>query len=801
VEPDEAFVADRVWTDAMLDAGFSSTVVIDLERVVLQWSHAAEHFYGWRAAEIIGRDFSLVVPFERRSDIADGLAALRMGRDPKPVETIWQAKDGSEVPLRVQLTPFRDVAGRVVGACVFSFDNSDHVRTRAALAASEARYRALVGALTEFVIVVNANGEVEHPQPSWSAYTGQDFAAALGQGWRDALHPDDRQEIALQLGAGAVLAEPFTVAGRVRHESGEYRQCECRLAPMRDTKGRVAEWVGALSDVNDRHIQQLRERHFADRFHRMYGANVFGMAQGEGRTIHDANEAMLEILGRTRRDLAGGIEVPAFVPSDDALDGASLPANGEAREFEIVRADGTTAYVLASAVSLAPNPGWMAVAVDVTARKAAERASEHRALHDPLTGLPNRRLLVDRLAHALSRAARQDTLVGVLFCDLDHFKEVNDAYGHAAGDATLEAVAVRLLGLLREGDTVARAGGDEFVVVLEDLVEEAQAGRIADRVRAALARPVIFDGGELHVTCSIGVAVSAGETDRVEAVLSRADDAMYRAKEQGRDRIVVGTGTASARAERRWVERALQRALDEGAFELAFQPVFDLRDGRPIGAEALLRWTVDGETVPTVRAIAVAEESGMITRVSDWVLQEACTQFSAWRAGQQAAAYWKLHVNVSARDLADEHFVERVLDGIAAGGCEPRDLCLEMTETAMLQDPARAQVRLGALREAGVVVAIDDFGTGYASLGVLRDVPADIVKIDRSFVAELGRSERVRAIVQHAVDLSHELGLVVVGEGVETSAQMAILGEMGCDHAQGFAFARPRPVAELPVEL
>jgi diguanylate cyclase (GGDEF)-like protein len=475
--------------------------------------------------------------------------------------------------------------------------------------------------------------------------------------------------------------------------------------------------------------------------------------------------------------------------------------NGESREFEIRRPDGSNAYLHASGVSLHPDRGWLAVAVDLTERRKAEREAEHRALHDPLTGLPNRRLLVDRLEHALSRSARHETLVGVLFCDLDHFKEINDIFGHKAGDEVLRAVATRIQDLLREGDTVARAGGDEFVIVLEDLAEPDDAARIAERVRAALVDPIPVDDRRLHVTSSIGVSISNGLDDRVEALLNRADDAMYRAKQDGRDQIAVGSSPMDSHSERRWVERELKRALAEDGLDIAFQPVIDLRDGQPVGAEALLRWQVDGDAIPAARAIEVAEETGIIVRVSDWMLKAACAQFSAWRLEHPETAGWKLHVNISARDIADEHFVERVLTGIRAGNCLPTDVCLEVTETAMLRHPERAHSRLTELRDVGIVVAIDDFGTGYASLGVLRDVPADIVKIDRSFVIGFSWSGRDRAIVGHAIELAHRLGLVVVGEGVETLAQMAILDELGCDRAQGYVFAKPQPVADLPVTI
>jgi diguanylate cyclase (GGDEF)-like protein len=436
----------------------------------------------------------------------------------------------------------------------------------------------------------------------------------------------------------------------------------------------------------------------------------------------------------------------------------------------------------------------------VTQRKVAEQEAEHRSLHDPLTGLPNRRLLVDRLEHGLSRARRQQSPIAVLFVDLDHFKEINDGFGHVVGDVALQTVARRLEELMRESDTVARTGGDEFVVLLEDLSSPDDAALIAERIRVGLSTPLVVEEHDLAVTCSIGLAISDDADERVEALLRRADDAMYRAKELGRDRVAC-TARKDSHSDRRWIERELKRALAEGSLDLAFQPVIDLRDRRPIGAEALLRWEVDGELIPTSSAIAVAEESGFIVQVSDWVLRAACRQFSAWRRAHPDAAHWKLHLNVSTRDVADERFVERMFAAVAEGGCLPTDICLEMTETTMLRNPERAHGRLAMLRDAGMVIAIDDFGAGYASLGVLRDVPADIVKIDRSLVADLTGSERDRAIVRHAIDLAHGLDLVVVGEGVETEAQMAILDELGCDHGQGYAFAYPLPVEELTAVL
>jgi len=549
--------------------------------------------------------------------------------------------------------------------------------------------------------------------------------------------------------------------------------------------------------VHDGHLAEERETRTSELFRRLFAANVFGICYGENRRIVDANDAMLQMLGATRGDLSGGIPVGGLRVSGEPVDVSQVFRTSETTEFEIRRLDGSTAVLLAAGVSLAPERGWMGVAVDVTQRRAAEREAEHRALHDPLTGLPNRRLLVDRLEHALNRAHRHEGIAGVLFCDLDHFKEINDRFGHAAGDRALEEVARRLEHSLRDGDTVARVGGDEFVIVLEDLADANDAIMCAERVRTALAAPILIEGRDIPLACSIGVALSGGDDDRVEALLSHADDALYHAKQEGRDQIAVGSMTTRSHSERRWLERELKNALTDEGLDLAFQPVIDLRDGRPIAAEALLRWTVEGETVPTARAIAVAEETGIILRLSDWVLRAACREFRNWRDAHAGALDWRVHINISARDLADDRFVERVLTGFEAGGCAPTDVCLEITETAMVRQPELAQSRLAAVRDHGVCIAIDDFGVGYASLGVLRDIPADIVKIDGSFIAALERSEREHAIVEHAIALAHDLGLVVVAEGIETQEQRAILQALGCDQGQGYALGRPAPIDDL----
>ena len=500
-------------------------------------------------------------------------------------------------------------------------------RSHAPSPSSEARYRALVDALSEFVIVTNGRGEALISRSSWLSYTGQDERASSGLGWLDALHSDDRSSFERQWSEGTTVAGPFSVAGRLLHRSGEYRHCEGRVVPMRDPSGRVVEWVAAFSDVNDHHLAQERDRNTADRFRRIFAANVFGICYGEHRRILDANDAMLEMLGADRRELARGIPLEEIVVSDQ-LDVSSLPIrNGDSHEFEVRRKDGTSADLLAAGVSLAPDRGWLAVAVDVTQRKTSERENEHRALHDALTGLPNRRLLVDRLQHALNRAHRENATVGVLFCDLDRFKDINDGFGHAAGDAALQVVARRIHGELRECDTVAVPEATSSSSCSNLWWIRTTRRRVAERVRAVLATPVRLENRNAPVTCSIGVALSTGANDEVEALIGRADDAMYRAQARGprpgrdrrrRARIPLRTPMGGARVETRARRRSTRTRVPT-----RHRPARRLPRRRR-GAAALAGRRREH---PDVAVIEVAEETGLIVGVTDWVISEACRQF------------------------------------------------------------------------------------------------------------------------------------------------------------------------------
>lgn len=439
---------------------------------------------------------------------------------------------------------------------------------------------------------------------------------------------------------------------------------------------------------------------------------------------------------------------------------------------------------------------------DIVRRQAAEQTIEQLAFYDPLTHLPNRRLLNDRLKQCIASSSRHQIYGALLFIDLDNFKTLNDSKGHNIGDKLLILVAERLKCALREGDTVSRVGGDEFVVILEDLSVDAEqsaslAESLAEKLLLTLEAPYLLLDQEYSGTASVGISLFNGQEASADELLRRADAAMYQAKSKGRNTLRFYDPAMQATLEARMaLENDLRYGLSDHQFKLYYQPQINL-DGNIFGAEALIRWeSPQRGLVPPLQFIPLAEETGLILPIGKWVLEAACDQLKVWESNP-LTAHLQIAVNVSARQLHQPNFIEHVLELLIAKKVDPNRLKLELTESTVLDDVESVITKMHALREAGVLFSMDDFGTGFSCLSYLTQLPLSQLKIDRSFVNNVGTKHSDAVIVQTIIGMAKNLGMEVIAEGVETKAQYEFLRSNGCTCFQGYLFGKPLPVAEF----
>ncbi len=562
--------------------------------------------------------------------------------------------------------------------------------------------------------------------------------------------------------------------------------------------------VGTVTDVTAEveARTELATREAEFRLLAEHSGDFLSRHDGRGRFLY-ASPACEALLGVRPEQLVGRTAAEAGLLSQRSDGSAAAAAFSEGRDdgttvvFRIVRADGEVRWLETAARAVPHRDGQareiVAVTRDVSDRKRAEDELARQALHDTLTGLPNRALFLDRLQQALRRARRRPAGVAVLFIDLDRFKLINDSFGHAAGDRVLCDVAARLRDELRPADTIARFGGDELTILCEDVPGEPFARGIAERIAALFEQPFVVDDSEAFLQASIGIAL-AGPDDTPENLLRDADAAMYRAKDAGRARIEVFDEAMRADArDRVATEAALRRAIERDELRLHVQPVVALASGRIQGFEGLVRWQHPQRGLVAPDAfIPLAEETGLIVPIGRWVLREVCRTLRRWHA-ELGREWVQCSVNLSVRDLQQPDLVESVRAALDETGVRPDRLVLEITESAVMESAAGTVDTLHRLKALGVRVALDDFGTGYSSLARLHRFPLDVMKIDRSFTAALGEDHDGASIAAAIVSLGHALGLGVVAEGIQDEAQLRAIQRLGCSFGQGYHFARPAP--------
>jgi len=683
--------------------------------------------------------------------------------------------------------------------------------------ATEPHFGALVRDTHDCFVVTDEAAVVRYVSPALTRILGFEPEAAVGKELHEGL--DDTHRDRLVDAFDDVRRNPGTtrrVELRVPHADGGHRWIETLLSNHLDDPD-LHGMVATFRDITERRatLQALRERTAQMELFEQENRQLLAIfditsdlailtdPMGRLKYLNAAARAFFGVEGPTL-DAAMGRPWREWVGATDSDEIDRVTRIGEdgrwTGEVTLRRHDGQRVPVMLQLhAHQDPSTGevdfFSAMAHDISNRKLLETSLELQATHDELTGLPNRALLFERVGRAIDglRNPSSTGSVALLFIDIDHFKSINDNLGHTLGDRILERVAERIRDAVRPGDTVARFGGDEFVVLCERLVAREDAVMIADRLESSLEDPLHIEGRQVGLGVSIGISYADPDDPDPISVIRDADAAMYLAKAGGRGRWVIFDDELRERAgERRRTETSMRATLEGQELELHYQPVVSLATDELVGVEALLRWRRDGELVAPDEFVPLAEETGLIVPIGTWVMRTACSQLAAWQA-RPGCSSLRLAVNVSARQLQDRNFASLASAAAFEPGLAPGTLAIEITESVLLDDVEASVRRLEQLKELGIGISLDDFGTGYSSLTYLRRFPVDTVKLDRSFVDGVGSDEGDTAIVTAVIELAAALGLDSVAEGVETEEQRDALRALGCDYAQGYWYSPGLP--------
>ena len=772
-------------------------------------SPSAERILGYHPEELIGQS---VFDYVHPDDLARVEMAFAEGlKDPKrrpQAEYRFRHKDGSWRWLESVGSNLLGDPG--VGDYVVNSRNvTERKEAVKALREAEERYRTLVEQIPAVTYIDPADGS------DTSLYTSPQIEKMLGytpEEWREnklwpkRLHPDDRERVLAADERFETGGEPFSEEYRLIAKDGEVVWVREEAVLVKDKVGSPLFWQGILFDVTEQKQAEEELRESEEHLRRLADSAFEGILLTHEGEILEANRALTDMLGYDLADILGRSALEFVAPEHRDLVQQKI-ASGAEEPYEIVgvRKDGTALdlEVRGRAFSYRGRTVRVTAVRDITERKAFERRLQHQALHDALTELPNRQLFVDRLGQALGRTRRRkDRKAAVLYMDLDDFKAINDSLGHEVGDELLKTVGKSLRESLRQEDTLARFGGDEFTVLIEEVEDPDDAVRVAEQMIRALRGPFTLDKRELFVRPSIGIALGDARTKTAEELLRDADTAMYRAKHEGLDYKVFDEAMYAQAIDHLERKNALRRAIEHEEFVLHYQPIVNFQTGELWGLEALVRWNHPkrGLLEPD-EFVPVAEESGLVVPIGEQVLREACRRAAEWQKEHPCSPPLVVSVNLSGRQLRRADLHEVIEHALKVSGLSASSLSLDITETTYISALDANTASLDRLKALGVRISIDDFGAGYSSLSYLKRLPANALKIDKSFVKGLGEDVQDTAIVRMVIELAHTLGMEVIAEGVESWGQAALLEEMGCDFGQGYRFSKPLPNEEVPMFL
>ncbi len=809
---EEALRESNQKLNAVIEASPLAVTAIDLDGNVLMWNSAAERLFGWSNEEIAGAPYPLV-PYERGDEFDRLRDSVFSGDGFTGFQSRRRGKDGEEIDVSISAYPLRDAGGAVIGGVAMLEDISERRRAEEALRESEERLRVVVENIDEVVYVATVGAD---PVAGTVQFVSGAVRNILGYQpdeflrdptlWFQIVHPDDAPRLLETTRKIYESGEPGTREYRLRRkDTTDYRWMEDHVIPQVDGAGNVIAIQGVARDITERRRAEEALRESEEKYRDLvenineviYALDANGLVTYVSPAVEQiGGYSASEVIGHSFAEFIHPDDLPSLLESFQR----TVAGNPEPSEYRVLTKSGEVHWVRSSSRPVYDGDritGLRAVLMDITERRKADETISYLAHHDALTGLPNRVLFMDRLDLALAQARRSGEMLAVMSLDMDRFKAVNDTAGHSGGDQVLRSVGEQLARLVREGDTAARVGGDEFALLLPAIPALEDATTIAERVLAELRGPRLVAGRELQLTTSIGIAIHPDDGQDAETMLRNADAAMYQAKEQGRNNYqLFAPSMNTCIAERLALESGLRRALDRREFVVHYQPKANIASGRIVGAEALVRWqhTERGLVLPG-EFIPLAEQTGLIVPLGEWVLRTACAQNKAW----QEAGFppLRVSVNLSMRQFLQSDLVQMVARALHETGLAPRYLELEITESVASQQPDVAILVLRQLREMGVHISVDDFGTGYSSLNYLKRFPIHTLKIDRSFVNELTTDPNDVAIASAIITLAHSLNLDAIAEGVETEEQLAFLKQRQCDEFQGFLLAKAVPAEAL----
>ncbi len=793
----------------LLDASVDALMVMDDSARVVWISPSTEQMLGRTLADLRGSNALDLVHPDDLGQAAELLGRMTDGVDDDPPAIVrLLTGSGAEVWTEIKGSDLRDVPG-IDGIVVSARDISYRFALEEALHNSQRRFEALVHNSNDAIVLLDADLQLTYVGPSIERLTGFPPRAMVGLDVSDVVLEPGRTDLLEAL--VRVTADPDRVESlrvRTRHRDGSDRWFGVRVSNKLGDPA-ISGIIANLRDVTDVVAAEAEAARLTEIFD--LTDDLVVVVDGD-QTLRYMNPACARFSGIDPHAVELGRRWNGPQITSDGAPPRADPCfleRGERRwtmETTLTRHDGVQVPFSMQVIAHQDPDGrttrFSAVAHDISEAKRLAESLELQARHDPLTGLPNRSMLEDKMRQ-LRDCCGAGCPVALLFIDLDNFKVINDSLGHDFGDRLLQAVAQRLRSVVRPGDTVARFGGDEFVILCDGLTGVEAAEKVARRITESMLDPIVVDGSPVHVSVSIGIAEERGDLPDADpiALIRDADTAMYRAKADGRGRVAVFDDELRTRAvERQQIESALRQAPFDGSLVLHYQPQVDLHSGRLLGVEALVRWRHDGQLLAPGEFIGIAEETDLIVPLGAAVLETACRDLAAW----QRMAGWEhlgVSVNVSVRQLQQPGFVDLVDDVLRRTGLTPGTLTLEITESVLLDDAALTELRMDRLEAMGVIVAIDDFGTGYSSLTYLARLPVGIVKLDRAFLEPIGSDLSRSDLVAGILDLVTTMGMDCMAEGIESEDQYLLLAELGCGMGQGYHIARPMPAEDFVARL